>query len=210
MLVTTRQKHQLNPPPLALTLNGSTIFWHAHTNMVSKSLSKNLHLLSQIKQFTNEDARKLFCNAYILPHINYCSTVWDSCSDASLEQINSQHRRAARLVIDSDENTNTDEKMKLLGMLPLRQQFLYNKLILMRKVTLGKAPEYILNLIKDNDSPYETRGNPIYYPKPRIDFCKASFTFSGPHAWNEIPKQIQSISSLSTFKKRVHKHLFES
>ena len=229
MLVTTRQKHQLNPPPLGLSLNGTPIeqvteynvlgvvvdeqlSWHAHTNMVSKKLSKNLHLLSRLKQFTDEDTRKIFCNAHILPHINYCSTVWDGCSDACLEQMNSQYRRAARLVFDQTVITdcNTDEKMSLLGMLPLRQHHLYNKLVMMRKATLHKTPSYISNLITKNKSPYETRGNPLDYPKPRIDFCKQSFTYSGPHAWNILPKHLKSISSLPTFKERVHKYLIDT
>lgn len=227
MLITTRQKHQLNPPPLVLNINGSTIdqvtehkvlgviiddrlSWQAHINSVSKTLSKNLHLLSQLTQFTNKEARILFCNAHILPQINYCSTVWDGCSDASLEQLNSQYRRAARLVLDGDTTfINTDDKMYSLGMLPLREHFLYNKLNLMRKVTLGKAPSYILNLITENDTPYETRGNPLHYDTPRIDFCKASFSYSGQYAWNQIPNFLKSITSLSAFRARVHKYLLD-
>ena len=126
--------------------------------------------------------------------------------------MNSQYRRAARLVFDQTVNTdcNTDEKMSLLGMLPLRQHHLYNKLVMMRKATLHKTPSYISKLITENKSPYETRGNPLDYPKPRIDFCKQSFTYSGPHAWNVLPKHLKSISSLPTFKERVHKYLIDT
>ena len=68
MLVTNRQKHQNNPPPLVLQINDESIeqvrehnvlgvliderlSWQPHTDMVCKTLSKNLHLLSRLSQF---------------------------------------------------------------------------------------------------------------------------------------------------------------
>ena len=46
---------------------------------------QKLFLLSQLQHIINIDARKLFCNAHIKPHIDYASVVWDGCGDVNFK-----------------------------------------------------------------------------------------------------------------------------
>ena len=48
--------------------------------------------------FTDIDTRKLFFSAHIKPHTDYASVVWDGCSDVLKKRLNSQHRRAVKLI----------------------------------------------------------------------------------------------------------------
>ena len=82
MVIATRQKHQLSPLQLKLTLEktdieqvhehhvlGVTIDagkkWQSHLSNVCKIVSKNLFLLSQLSYYVNVKARKLFYSAHI-------------------------------------------------------------------------------------------------------------------------------------------------
>ena len=223
MLITTRQKHQLNPSPLSLHLSsqpveqvrhkrvlGITIddhlCWQVHIDNVCKTVAKSLFLLSQLKYFTDEHTRKLFYSAHIQPHIDYASSVWDGASDNNLKKLNSLHRRAAKLIADQSMcSISTDAKLRNLNILPLRKQLLFNKLVFMYKVTRSKTPPYVTDLFCYSHKPFETLRNDLIVPKPRIDLFKTSFSYSGAKQWNELPDDIKSAPSLSSFKARLLK-----
>ena len=102
MIIATHQKHQLSPLQLKLTLEktdieqvhehlvlGVTIDaemkWQSQLSNVCKIVSKNL-LLSQLRYYVNVKARKLFCSAHILSHINYASILWNGCSEVHVKK----------------------------------------------------------------------------------------------------------------------------
>ena len=225
MLLTTRQKHQLNPPSLNLHLDSEPIeqvrehrvlgvtvddrlCWQAHIDRICKTVSRNLYLLSKLRHFTDEETKLLFYNAHIQPHLDYCSIVWDGASQANLKQLNSLHRRSAKLIIDARmNNISTDDKLELLNMLPLQKRFIFNKLVLVYKITKSKAPAYLSSLLNRSKTPYGTLRNDFVVPKPRIDMYKTSVAYSGACLWNSVPKIITSAPSLSSFKARLHKYL---
>ena len=92
MLITSRQKrHNLKNSVLSLRYNDNDIKMSACNKIlgvnvdenllcqfhyISKKLSSYLWLLSKIRSYLSLDHRKLFYNAYIKPHIEYCSVVW--------------------------------------------------------------------------------------------------------------------------------------
>jgi hypothetical protein len=226
MLITTRQKHQLNPPPLQLTLNGQPVeqvkeqrvlgisldeklCWQGHITKLCKIVSKNVFLLSKLRYFTDEPTRKLFYYAHVQPHLDYASSIWDGSSEANLKSLNSLHRRAIKLIVDRpSEVLSTDNKFKMLDILPLEKQFMYNKLVLMRKITLSKTPAYLNSLFHFAHSrSSRTPGNNLVVPMPRLDIYKSSLSYSGAKLWNSIPADVRAAPSLRTFKTKLLKHL---
>ena len=80
--IATRQKHQLWSLPLDLVLNGakidqvsehrllgitidSKLRWGSHTNIVCKTVSRRVFLLSKLMYIVDIDTRKQFFNAHI-------------------------------------------------------------------------------------------------------------------------------------------------
>jgi ribonuclease P/MRP protein subunit RPP40 len=225
MLITTRQKHQLNPPPLQLSFNGQSVeqvrnqrvlgiiiddklCWQSHIIKVCKTISKNLFLLSKLRFFTDESTRKLFYCAHIQPHLDYASSVWDGSSDANLKRLNSLHRRAIKLIVDRPRQAfSTDDKFKLLDILPLEKQFAYNKLVLMRKITLSDSPAYLTTLFRFTHRSSRTPGNNMVVPMPRLDIYKSSLSYSGAKLWNSVPTNIRAATSIRTFKSQLLKYI---
>jgi len=223
MLLATRQKQQLHPPPLSLSLNfqplkqvsnhrllGVTIddqlSWHTHVENICKTISKNLYLLSKLTYFTDSPTRKLFYNAHIQSHIDYASTIWDGCSDACIKRLNSLHRRAAKLILYKSTDS-TDDRLIALGMLPLRKHLLFNKGVVMHKVHKSQVPKYLSGLFSATSSPYSISRNNLSVPRPRIDIFKNSISYSGAHFWNSLPAQVKNSSSASSFKARLFTYL---
>ena len=92
MLLTTRQKHQLRPLHVNLSLKDShfeqvnehrhlgfiiddKFSWRPHIIGICKTVSKDLYLLSQLRHFVDIPKRKLFYHAHISSHLTYASTV---------------------------------------------------------------------------------------------------------------------------------------
>ena len=226
MLITTRQKLQLNPPPLSLSINSEAIkqvkehkllgiivdnqlTWQAHLDYVCKKISKNLFLMSKLIPLTDPPTRRLFYAAHVQSHIDYSSTVWDGCSDNTLKRLNSLHRRAAKLILPKRSDT-TEERMRDLDMLPLRKHLLYNKGVFMHKVTHSSAPQYLTDLFRPAASPYKTAERKLFVPRPRIDMFKNSISYAGAHLWNDFPAHITLAPSMSTFRARLFTHLIRN
>ena len=103
MVLASRQKHQLKPLILNLTLGtniteqvrehrvlGITIDeelkWQPHIDNICKQVARNLFLLGQLRKYVDIDCRKLFFNAHLMAHINYASTVWSNASEVHLKK----------------------------------------------------------------------------------------------------------------------------
>ena len=91
MLITTKQRrHHLRNNQLAITLNDQqlqqhkvigvdvdeNLQWREHVTGIFKKVSKNLALFRRVKHFLPKWSKIMFYNAYIMPHLDYCVTVW--------------------------------------------------------------------------------------------------------------------------------------
>ena len=153
MVITTRQKHQLKPLLLNITVEGipvqqvtkhrllgvtvdNCLSWQNHIEVTCKVLSRHLYVLSQLRHITDEYTRKIFYEAHIKSHIDYASTLWDGCSENLFKKLCSLYRRSAKL-INPDPSLTTDQKLTSLEMLPLKEHLSLNRGIFMYKFFLG-------------------------------------------------------------------------
>ena len=223
MAITTRQKKQLAPISISLTLGNrqieqvkehkvlgvtfdSDLNWHAHLNSLSKRLSRNTYLLSRLRKYTSKEALKLFFEAQINSFINYASTLWDNCSGEYIKRINSIHRRGIKFLL-SDQSMCTDDKFKKLKILPLEKQLFFNKAVITHKIYHGMAPPYLTPLLTKASERY---GSNRLIPKlPRIKLCKSSLSYSGAKTWNSLPDSLKFINSTPLFKKKLKTYLLD-
>ena len=135
MLFATRQKHQLRPLHLNLSLKGSyseQVHEQRHLGIIiDDDFSCRPHIVGTCKtvwkrylfvvtaHFVDTPKHKLFFHARISPYLTCASTVWDGCNDILFNKLNSLHTRAAKLMI-SDSFLSTHTKLRYLGLLPLK------------------------------------------------------------------------------------------
>jgi hypothetical protein len=77
------------------------------------------------------------------------------------------------------------------------------KAILMYKFTNNLTPMYLQDLFVTRVSHYSLRDSEgkLFLPKPRTDYLKRSFSYSGASLWNSLPESLRSSLSLSSFKR---------
>ena len=71
------------------------------------------------------------------------------------------------------------------------------------------APNYLCNMFTTRALSFDLRdaSQKLYLPKPRTDYLKRSFSYSGASLWNDLPEDIRTTTYLSNFKKRIDKWL---
>jgi len=180
--------------------------WKYQVEQTIKKCNSYLYLLLRIKSYLNLHSRKLFFNAYILPHLDYCCTIWGNCSDRLIEAVIKFQKRAARIILDKDFNSPSEELFKELRWMKFPERIKYKKAILVYKSLNNSCPEYLetkFALIQTNH--YQTLrsivNNELAVPTPRLEFSRKSLCYSGPVIWNTIPKHVRLSNTVETFKR---------
>ena len=179
-----------------------------------KKCNVNLYLLLRIKSFLDIHSRKNFFNAYILPHLDYCCTIWGNCGDELQNRVLKFQKRAARIILEKDLSVPSKELFKELRWMPFSERINYKKAILVYKALNNICPEYLtskfspVQQLNTNHQLRSFNNKELAVPKPRIEFFRKSLYYSGPIIWNEIPISIRSIESLAAFKNAYLKWRF--
>lgn len=229
MIITTRQKCQhLDKTDIEICIKGDKLqvveserllglqvdnflTWNAHVHKTHNTIAGNLALLCRIKKYLPYQARKTFYNSYILPHMDYCSTLWGNAN--SSEHIYKLQRRAARIIPDSEYRAPSAPLLKQLNWLPLPERVKYRQSQLVFKAVKGLAPDYMCALFKSvsNVSTRTTRSNTrgdLYVPRARTNIFKNSIAVNGAQIWNTLNPEIRKCSSLSAFKRAYLQNVF--
>ena len=65
----------------------NSLSWSFHIESTLKKCNSLLFLLNRIKQCLNVPTRKLFYNAYILPHLYYCCSIWGNANSELMSTV---------------------------------------------------------------------------------------------------------------------------
>ena len=79
-----------------------------------------------------------------------------------------------------------------------------HKAIMMFKSLNEQAPVYLQNLFHERSTDYDLRNSfhKLTLPRPRTNYLKRSFSYSGALLWNSLPENVREIKSIR--KLRVH------
>ena len=58
-------------------------------------------------------------NALVMPHFNYCSTVWQNNNKTHLDKLYKLQKRAARIITNSDYTIGSSDTFQKLSWKPL-------------------------------------------------------------------------------------------
>ena len=183
--------------------------WNSHFNFLSKKLSSYMWLLSKIRTYLSTEHRLLFYNAYIKPHLDYCSLIWSNTSNLNINKVNKLQRRSCKLILGIEYN-GLIEAFKRLNILSFDQSIFLSKAKMMYKIHNNIAPSYLNDMFLMRDTTLNNtaanlrsiaRKN-LIVPQANCNLFKGSLSYSGVMVWNSIPVSIKDSSSLPIFIKK--------
>ena len=103
---------------LGVVLDGG-LSYSAHIKYLLSKVGKRIGMLGRVRnQLTANSPDRVF-KSFILPQLDYCDTVWSSCSSTNKRLLDKLQRRASKLVLNT---TDSDKAMEDLRWEPLQQR----------------------------------------------------------------------------------------
>ena len=175
-------------------------------------VSYGLHALKKSRKNLPLKERKLFYNSYILPHMNYCCTVWGECSAAQQKRLLKLQKKGARLIIDTDFSTPSQTLFTKLKWLPFPKYVRYRQAIIVYKSLHDLCPLYMNDMFSyiQGSHDYNTRhasSSLLAIPKTHKSVGQKAFTYAGAKVWNSLSEYTRDAPSLISFKSRCFKEI---
>ena len=177
--------------------------WKAHIHGISKKVSSGIGALKRVRPVVSMHTAIKIYRSLIEPHFDFCSTVWDGLTQQPSEKLQKLQNRAIRVIPKSSYDTSSRFLLNSLGWDNLSVRRAKQKANLMYKCINNLAPPYLCNLFAPRKPNYNFRNakKKLMLPKPRTDYLKRSFSYSGALLRNNLPEEIRTSNSLGLFKR---------
>ena len=99
--------------------------WECHINELSKKIASGISAIKRIRYLVPYKTLLSIYNSLVQPHLDYCSSVWGSCSKSLSQKLQKLQNCTARVITFSNCDRSTDELLRMVNWVKLdRQRFL--------------------------------------------------------------------------------------
>ena len=206
------------PVPIARDLGvwlDSNLSMSCHITKTCGAAFYWLHNIKRISKFLSRENLLTVIHAFVTSRLDYCNGLLYGLPNTELIKLQRVQNAAARLVTSTRKYDHITPILRELHWLPVKFRIHFKLLLLTFKALHGMAPKYMVNLLVVKvEGNYLLRSNDsimLEFPKGKLlrSFGDRSFTVAAPKLWNELPKEIRDISSISVFKTCLKTHLFK-
>lgn len=192
-------------PYLGVTLDQHLTFTEHIDSIISKT-SRALGALKRAARYIPQDTRITLYNTLVLPHLDYCATVWGTTTLTNLRRLQKIQNRGMRLVLQCHPRTHIRDMLTELGWLSVTQRISLLICIQVFKTRNNLTPAYMSPLFSTQTHGYGTRsatsgGLFVDRTHPR------SLAGTGTRLWNSLPVTIRGLSNQSAFRRACANHL---
>src|SRR6218665_383787 len=185
--------------------------WKIHLENVASKISKNIGIISRIAYLIPTNVRLTLYYSLIYPYIAYCNIIWASNYKSRLYRLKILQKRSVRIIAGLPYNSHTYPIFKHFGILKLFQISLKRINEFMHRYSYNTLPTVFSNFFTPSAiHSYNTRNSStIKHAFARTNSRKFSIRVAGPITWDELPRDIRSIPTLSLFKTKLNSWLIK-
>lgn len=177
-----------------------SLSWDAHVDSVRLRINRINGIVNRHRHVLPQQAKILIYNAYILPIISYCFTIWGKMTKQNEQKILVAQKRAIRLIANVPWYTHTNSYFTAFHILKVTELYPYKLLIMYKTAVLGNN-DRLLCLFKLN-SPipaYNTR-NSVQWCQP---FCRTTYRQQSPSY--VLPRYLNILHANNIFVEQISK-----
>ena len=181
-----------------------------HFDMVLTRVRRAIGVFSRAARFIPPHARVTLFNTLILPHIDYCSTVWStSIRKQDLIKLQRIQNRAMRIILECAPRTHITDMLDTIKWMSIKQRFFYNHCNLLWKINNNMTPDYLSTFFTPISSIHSHNTRSASAGRFYISQSHPkSLNATGSKIWNTLPQHVRDTSSLYSFKKSVLNYIF--
>ena len=192
---------------LGVDIDASMNF-NSHINNLVKKVNRAIGVLKYCSKFVSRETRITLYNSLVLPHFDYCSTIWSNASTTHIVRLQRLQNRAMRCILNAPPRAHIEDMLSSLKWMSIRQRMCYVRLVFMWKIVHSKAPENLTNGLRysKDEHGYQTShatSNKLFIPRGH----KLSLYTFGANEWNCLSHEDRSLKNLQTFKKHCAKYI---
>ncbi len=219
-MVLSRKKSRPQADSINITLHGETIRQQETVKYLGVVVDQNMNWVQQVEEVRRKSlaglasirrasaylpscTMRLLYNVIILPHLDYCSVVWHSCTKALSNRVERVQHYAMRMILKKPHRADSERLRNQLGWMTLHRRRQKAMLCQVHSCMRQRAPVYLSRkFITNTEFGYSgTRGeNKLHLRRPNTNSYRSTFEFQGAKSFNSLPTSIRSISNANTFK----------
>jgi hypothetical protein len=183
-----------------------TLNFKEHVCQISKKVNKRLGLLLRIRKNITKDTALMLYKSLILPHLEYCDVVWDTCSNQLKDSLQKLQNRACKIILKRNRYAHTNEIHQTLKLLKLSDRRRFHTACMAYRCANNLVPEYLRNIYQQVSDVHQhgTRNavnNNIFIVQNSSESGKGMFKHRSAILLNSLPAHLKNSPSLITFKR---------
>ena len=120
-----------------------SLTWDKQVDAVCLNVSRRITLLNLLSKNVDQKGLNLYYKSYSLPIFDYGYLIWGRCSTSNAKRLIKMQKRAARIILNFDIMTPSEQMFSELNWLPFPKRVHYHTHVMMYKVLNNMAPEYL-------------------------------------------------------------------
>ena len=169
----------------------SDLNWTQHVKNVRRKSLAGLAAIRKSSTYLPTATRRLLYNALVLPHLDYCSVIYNSCSVSLSDQLERVQNYAMRIILKKPPRTHSESLRQTLGWTTLKKRRQNNILCQVHRCLQGHAPQYL----RQNSGPMLSQATKV--PGVKINYISVGLSQT-------------AIEVLLNFKERSHTTSFHN
>ena len=167
--------------------------WQVHVDYVLGRVRRKLFAMNRVRPASSRVLQLLY-QAYILPVLDYCDTVW-------LPSNSSSTRRLERLHSKFTSSFHSSDNFNFRSSLTERRTF--HTAVQVFKILNKISPPYLHGIFSyavDVTGRSGRNLHRLFVPSVRTNYGKQSLAYRGTAIWNRLPKALYSAKTVNGFK----------
>ena len=185
----------------------------AMARKVIRKVNCKTKFLARTSKYLDIDTLKMLANALVLCDFDYASTAWFcGLGKTYQKKLQISQNKVIRTVLKLSPRTHISyHHFKSINWLPVERRVTMLRLCWVHSILNNSSTSYLSShfIPVRNAHSVRTRASQmaLYVPRVRSNIGKQSFRYIGAVIWNQLSHNLQNISSHSTFKRCLKKHL---
>ena len=149
-------EHVKASPYLGITINQNLNF-NIQTNNICNKANRALGALKKAAPFLPIDTRTIMFNTMVLPHLDYCCTIWRTTSNTNIGKLLKIQNRGMHIILQCHPRTHIADMLSNLKWLSIKQRIMFLTVVLLFKIMHSKTPNYMSHRLVPVSHQYGTR-----------------------------------------------------
>ena len=164
--------------------------WEDHIEKICKKASAGIGAIRSLKPFVPTTSLTTIYRALVQPYFDYCSPLWDTCGKVQRDKLQKLQSRAARVITGANYEISSTDILNQLQWPTLD----------------SRRSRNLFLKVSDCDKKCDLRNTntDLALPKPKTNFLKCSFQYSGATLWNSLKEEAKIAKSLGEFRRKIN------